>query len=178
MLATVSPNDYQETLSTLRYASKASKIRNTPKRNVDRNSMIIHELRGEIARLNGLISQKSQAPRREAIHSSDLDLFESVEPALRRRDSLMSVTSSIRLARNRKPSNDTFSESFTISADVSECASRAEGRLYKILSCIELYSAVEMFRAIIQNYRPVKEANIIAEMEGIDVLFELCISGN
>ena len=57
MIATVSPSDYnfQETLSTLRYASRAKNIQNKAKVNEDPNANVIRELRDEISRLKGLI---------------------------------------------------------------------------------------------------------------------------
>ncbi|XP_019864249.1 PREDICTED: kinesin-like protein KIF16B, partial [Amphimedon queenslandica] len=58
MIATVSPCQYSyaETLSTLRYASRAKNIVNKPKINEDENVKLIRELREEIKRLMGIIS--------------------------------------------------------------------------------------------------------------------------
>jgi kinesin family protein 16B len=57
MLATISPADinYQETLSTLRYANRAKSIINKPTINEDQNIKLIRELRMEIQRLQQII---------------------------------------------------------------------------------------------------------------------------
>lgn len=53
MVAAISPadNNYSETLSTLQYASRASKIQNKTVRNEDINQRMIRELREEVERL-------------------------------------------------------------------------------------------------------------------------------
>jgi len=79
MIATVSPasHHYGETLSTLRYASRARKIVNKPIINEDPNVKTIRELRSEIEKLrkqlhlnkgqdqSGLVSQKVEAKLKE-----------------------------------------------------------------------------------------------------------------
>eukprot|EP00794_Sanderia_malayensis_P020150 gene20150-22124_t len=64
MIAAVSPADinYGETLSTLRYASRAMNIVNKPVINEDPNVKLIRELRAEIERLRSLLQDDSQAP--------------------------------------------------------------------------------------------------------------------
>ncbi|KAJ1404710.1 P-loop containing nucleoside triphosphate hydrolase protein, partial [Ochromonadaceae sp. CCMP2298] len=59
MIATVSPADYnyQETLSTLRYAQRAKKIKNQPKINEDPKDVMLRESKEEIQRLRGMLSQ-------------------------------------------------------------------------------------------------------------------------
>ncbi|KAL9644026.1 hypothetical protein ABK040_005494 [Willaertia magna] len=61
MIATISPSDYnfQETLSTLRYASRAKQIKNNAKVNEDPNALIIRELRDEIQRLKELLTKSN-----------------------------------------------------------------------------------------------------------------------
>lgn len=58
MIATISPADcnYNETLSTLRYANRAKNIINKPTINEDSNVKLIRELREEILKLKGMIS--------------------------------------------------------------------------------------------------------------------------
>ena len=53
MLANVSPStlNYEETLSTLKYANRAKNIQNIVKKNNDDHSQLIQELRAEIATL-------------------------------------------------------------------------------------------------------------------------------
>ncbi|KAI8069487.1 hypothetical protein BC940DRAFT_297840 [Gongronella butleri] len=51
MIATVSPVDYEETLSTLRYADQAKRIRNKPVVNEDPNAKLIRELKEELQAL-------------------------------------------------------------------------------------------------------------------------------
>jgi hypothetical protein len=59
MVATISPADanYSETLSTLRYSSRAKDIVNRPTVNEDCNTKTIRDLRSEIERLKNLLSE-------------------------------------------------------------------------------------------------------------------------
>lgn len=59
MVATISPADcnYAESLSTLRYASRAKKIVNKPTVNEDPHVKLIRELREENARLRALLGE-------------------------------------------------------------------------------------------------------------------------
>ena len=63
--AAISPADcnYAETLSTLRYASRAKKIVNTPTVNEDANVRVIRELREENARLKQLLAANDVSVR-------------------------------------------------------------------------------------------------------------------
>uniref|UniRef100_A0A4W6C2Z6 Kinesin-like protein n=1 Tax=Lates calcarifer TaxID=8187 RepID=A0A4W6C2Z6_LATCA len=62
MIATVSPADvnYGETLSTLRYASRAKNIVNSPTVNEDGSVKVIRELQAEVARLRRLLEEANQ----------------------------------------------------------------------------------------------------------------------
>lgn len=51
MIAAISPADYEETLSTLRYADQAKKIKNKAVVNEDPNAKLIRELKDELAML-------------------------------------------------------------------------------------------------------------------------------
>lgn len=59
MIATVSPaaDNYEETLSTLRYADRAKRIVNHAVVNEDPNARIIRELREEVEKLRVQLSQ-------------------------------------------------------------------------------------------------------------------------
>lgn len=59
MIATVSPaaDNYEETLSTLRYADRAKRIVNHAVVNEDPNARIIRELREEVEKLKDQLSQ-------------------------------------------------------------------------------------------------------------------------
>lgn len=61
-LAAVSPAEvnYGETLSTLRYASRAKNIVNSPSVNEDGSVKVIRELQAEVARLQWLLGEASQ----------------------------------------------------------------------------------------------------------------------
>ncbi|KAG7230017.1 hypothetical protein INR49_009737, partial [Caranx melampygus] len=61
MIATVSPADvnYGETLSTLRYASRAKNIVNSPTVNEDGSVKVIRELQAEVTRLRSLLEEAS-----------------------------------------------------------------------------------------------------------------------
>ena len=62
MMATISPaaDNYEETLSTLRYADRAKRIVNHAVINEDPNAKIIRELRAEVESLKALLMQASQ----------------------------------------------------------------------------------------------------------------------
>jgi len=62
MVAAISPADYNynETLSTLQYASRASKIQNKTVRNEDVSQRMIRELREEVERLRAQMAQLEQ----------------------------------------------------------------------------------------------------------------------
>lgn len=51
MIAAISPADYEETLSTLRYADQAKKIKNKAVVNEDPNAKLIRELKEELEML-------------------------------------------------------------------------------------------------------------------------------
>ena len=61
MVATISPADdnYEETLSTLRYADRAKKITNHAVVNEDQNARVIRELRAEVEMLRKMLSTKT-----------------------------------------------------------------------------------------------------------------------
>jgi len=54
MIAAISPADYEETLSTLRYADQAKKIKNKAVVNEDPNAKLVRELKEELEVLRGL----------------------------------------------------------------------------------------------------------------------------
>lgn len=58
MVACLSPadNNYEETLSTLRYANRAKNIKNKPKINEDPKDALLREYQDEIKRLKSLLS--------------------------------------------------------------------------------------------------------------------------
>ena len=55
MIAAISPADYEETLSTLRYADQAKKIKNKAVVNEDPNAKLVRELKEELEVLRGTI---------------------------------------------------------------------------------------------------------------------------
>jgi hypothetical protein len=65
MIAAIAPADYEETLSTLRYADQAKKIRNKAVVNEDPNAKLVRELKEELEMLRGVwncISASWQSP--------------------------------------------------------------------------------------------------------------------
>lgn len=64
LVAAVSPADvnYAETLSTLRYASRAKNIVNSPTVNEDSSVKVISELQAEVTRLRMLLQEANQVP--------------------------------------------------------------------------------------------------------------------
>jgi kinesin family protein 1 len=55
MIAAIAPADYEETLSTLRYADQAKKIKNKAVVNEDPNAKLVRELKEELEVLRGTI---------------------------------------------------------------------------------------------------------------------------
>lgn len=74
MIACVSPSDnnYDETLSTLRYANRAKNIKNKPKINEDPKDALLREYQEEIERLKGLV-QNNNNPQHVHHAHDDLD---------------------------------------------------------------------------------------------------------
>lgn len=62
MIAAISPADYnyEETLSTLRYASRAKAIKNKPKVNEDPKDALLKEYEQEIQKLKDMLQQMGQ----------------------------------------------------------------------------------------------------------------------
>ena len=61
MIAAISPADYEETLSTLRYADQAKKIKNKAVVNEDPNAKLVRELKEELETLRGMSPSDSLA---------------------------------------------------------------------------------------------------------------------
>ncbi|KAG8935241.1 kinesin-like protein Klp8 [Tulasnella sp. 418] len=59
MIAAISPADYDETLSTLRYADQAKKIKNKAVVNEDPNAKLVRELKEELEMLRARVSSSS-----------------------------------------------------------------------------------------------------------------------
>ena len=59
MIAAISPADYnyEETLTTLRYASRAKHIKNKPRVNMDPKDALLKQYEEEIQRLKAIIEQ-------------------------------------------------------------------------------------------------------------------------
>lgn len=70
MIATISPAEcnYNDTLSTLRYANRAKNIINKPTINEDANVKLIRELRAEIEKLKSLIDKNMASIRDDATY--------------------------------------------------------------------------------------------------------------
>jgi len=60
MIAAISPADYEETLSTLRYADQAKKIKNKAVVNEDPNAKLVRELKEELELLRGIFVTSSR----------------------------------------------------------------------------------------------------------------------
>ena len=62
MVACLSPadNNYDETLSTLRYANRAKNIKNKPKINEDPKDAMLREYQSEIEKLKQLLEQQPE----------------------------------------------------------------------------------------------------------------------
>eukprot|EP00794_Sanderia_malayensis_P012185 gene12185-13443_t len=79
MVATISPatDNYEETLSTLRYADRAKRIENHAVINEDPNAKIIRELREEVDRLRLLLQSKAIDPGINIKSKSNRDSVEA-----------------------------------------------------------------------------------------------------
>ncbi|SCZ97867.1 BZ3501_MvSof-1269-A2-R1_Chr7-2g09344 [Microbotryum saponariae] len=74
MVAAISPADYDETLSTLRYADQAKKIKNKAVVNEDPNARLIRELKEELATLRTRMTGASN----EATYDPDIPAEEQI----------------------------------------------------------------------------------------------------
>ncbi|KAH7725550.1 KIF17 protein [Aphelenchoides avenae] len=88
MIACISPSDnnYEETLSTLRYANRAKNIKNKPKINEDPKDALLREYQEEIMRLKSLIQNPNaaaaMAPSAEEIETEKQKLRAEFEQAM------------------------------------------------------------------------------------------------
>nr|CAD2178202.1 unnamed protein product [Meloidogyne enterolobii] len=76
MIANIGPAsyNYEETLSTLRYSSRAKQIQNKPIINEDPKDALLREFQEEIARLKTLLEQKGTKRRQSRHNNNDLIL--------------------------------------------------------------------------------------------------------
>lgn len=67
MITAISPSDfnYDETLSSLRYASRAKMIKNQPKINEDPKDAMLKEQAEEIRKLRDMLSKQTQGPQND-----------------------------------------------------------------------------------------------------------------
>lgn len=84
MIANCGPADYNydETLSTLRYASRAKQIKNKPKINEDPKDAMLREFQEEISRLRAQLAEKDATAKSLATTTVMVDGREVVIPAL------------------------------------------------------------------------------------------------
>ncbi|GAA5877032.1 hypothetical protein JCM3774_006880 [Rhodotorula dairenensis] len=84
MIAAISPADYEETLSTLRYAYQAKKIKNKAVVNEDPNAKLIRELKEELetlrARMAGPANFGSPSLAANGFHASESTFDDTVPP--------------------------------------------------------------------------------------------------
>jgi kinesin family member 17 len=76
MIACISPADYnyEETLSTLRYASRAKNISNKPKINEDPKDAMIREYQEEINTLRKLLEKSGNNINGDVIDTNKIDI--------------------------------------------------------------------------------------------------------
>ena len=113
MIACVSPaeSNYEETLSTIKYASRARNIKNKPVVNRDANSMLIEALRIQITSLQAELAEYQSLLRANNIPIPE-GLQEAVEQkaqevAMNRRSSVLSVAGASALGLGRQETRDT-----------------------------------------------------------------------
>jgi len=85
MVATISPaaDNYEETLSTLRYANRAKHIVNHAVVNEDPNARIIRELRQEVEALKEMLKHATASEGYKEVNVTELCLFICVHLAER-----------------------------------------------------------------------------------------------
>lgn len=76
MVACLSPadNNYDETLSTLRYANRAKNIKNKPKINEDPKDALLREYQEEIQKLKAMLMGQMEIPTDFATGKDNLKL--------------------------------------------------------------------------------------------------------
>lgn len=81
MIACVSPADYnyEETLSTLRYASRAKNIQNKPRVNEDPKDAMLREYQDEIEKLKKILQESNLDDSVKKSNSTDVDLEEQIK---------------------------------------------------------------------------------------------------
>lgn len=72
MIAAISPADYEETLSTLRYADQAKKIKNKAVVNEDPNAKLVRELKEELEMLRARVAGASGGDEAEASYNASI----------------------------------------------------------------------------------------------------------
>lgn len=73
MIAAVSPADYnyEETLSTLRYASRAKAIKNKPKVNEDPKDALLKQYESEIQKLKAMLERMNNGQSVDRVMNSE-----------------------------------------------------------------------------------------------------------
>ena len=82
MIAAVSPADYnyEETLSTLRYASRAKAIKNKPKVNEDPKDALLKQYEDEITKLKAMLERMNNGqPINQAMNNEDVGQLNKYE---------------------------------------------------------------------------------------------------
>ena len=80
MICALSPatDNYDETLSTLRYADRAKKIKNKPVVNESETDKLIRELKAENERLRKLLEEKDSNPEKRVKNKDDEEEDEDI----------------------------------------------------------------------------------------------------
>lgn len=82
MIAAISPADYnyEETLSTLRYASRAKAIKNKPKVNEDPKDALLKQYESEIMKLKQMLERMNNGqPINQAMNNEDVGQLNKYE---------------------------------------------------------------------------------------------------
>lgn len=88
MIAAISPADYEETLSTLRYADQAKKIQNKAVVNEDANAKLVRELKEELALLRARVAGTSG----ESVYDSSIPAEQQIVRYQTKSGEIKSVT--------------------------------------------------------------------------------------
>lgn len=85
MVACVSPSDnnYDETLSTLRYANRAKNIKNQPRINEDPKDALLREYQQEIERLKQMVQHTGNASAPPPTSNAQTEDLEALKEKLR-----------------------------------------------------------------------------------------------
>ena len=107
MVANIGPANYNydETITTLRYANRAKNIKNKPRVNEDPKDALLREFQEEIARLKAQLNQRPQKERRKK-EKKEKVIIEKQKPAIRDSKDNQQITETTEKIDDQEVSDD------------------------------------------------------------------------